>query len=207
MTGFYMTPLAVSEGSVETLITTIADEPYSSVMTRHQVIYEHDAYWVFYVTNYSAIMKKRIFFRTSSDGVSWSDVQTVHLNASTPIHTDGYHWGVGSNGSHVAFIWHSETNETIYKLGQIHSNLTITFSTTEKIVMTGEMPYLFPQVFFDSSNYVGFSYVYGGSAYVALNDDQSGGWSNASGFPLQFSTMSVTWSMAFFPRPKALRGA
>jgi hypothetical protein len=162
-------------------------------ITQRKLFYAKGLHWLFYHDGSNFV------YRTSSDGIVWSDSAVVRTGGSVSAYSVVY-----DDGDYV-HIAYADGASLYYRRGKLASDGTITWDDWRN---TGLNPSLYPVIALDSDGYpwVGVKYVTGGVhyPYVTKSSTKDGTWTTDSGFPYQLSaTLTGDWAYAV---PVALTG-
>lgn len=181
-------PVIVDPSIVGTSTTSYA----VSYPCQRKSFYANGRFWVFYSDGANMV------YRTSTDGVNWSNATTVRTCAY------GYRFPVWFDGTYVHYAYAAST-AIYYRRGTPNSDGTITWSASEQTVSTAYNRAAYPFVSVDSYGYVWIGYQdYDGSSYfpyVIRSGNNDGTWGTTpNGFPYQLSTTSnVGWCVSVVP--------
>jgi hypothetical protein len=162
--------------------------------------YANGRFWVFYANS-----SNNVVYRTSADGLSWSDETVVRAGGdygpNFSIFFDGtyVHYAANSTGS---YPWDSAL---YYRRGTPNSNGTVTWSAAEQTVHTTYDKASNPAVAVDSNGYAWICYreLVNSSRcpYVIKSGNNDGTWGTTpTGFPYQLSATETSyWAAAPVP--------
>jgi len=190
---FYFDPHPEPSGNPSTVGHTSV---YSQTARCHQrkVFFAKNQIWVFYSDGTNLV------YRTSADGLSWSDPTLFKVGGSS-----SYVLSLAFNGTHFAYAYAPEAGTTLYyRLGQANSDGTITWSTSYEQRPGSSYTYDVA-ICFDTQGYPYIAYTtYDGGNYypkVLKSSERNGIWVTASGFPFSLNTTisSSSWRVSILP--------
>ncbi|MCK4434474.1 hypothetical protein KAU92_03200, partial [Candidatus Bathyarchaeota archaeon] len=156
---------------------------------QRRIFYAQGRHWVFY-ENVS-----KIALRSSTDGAMFSDEMLIADVYDISVRSAGF--AIWNNETHVAYV--SAYSDSIrYRLGQLDSNGTIMWVTSEQTVASESGTQLQrPNVRIDKRGYPWIIYnrlnttdsTRGG--YVTKSQWNNGSWSTAPNFPFKLSSLST----------------
>ncbi len=182
------------------LVGTATNSYATQCSFQRKAFYASGRFWIFYANSSSDIV-----FRTSTDGLSWSDETFVrdggNYGPNVSVFFDGtyVHYAANSTGS---YPWESAI---YYRRGTPDSNGTITWSASEQTVNTAYNKASNLHIGVDSNGYVwiGYREYTNGTqhAYVIRSGNNDGTWGTTpNGFPYQLSDdLRLTWAVSPVP--------
>jgi hypothetical protein len=155
---------------------------------QRKCFYANGRFWVFYIKINEV---NGIVYRTSTDGLNWSDYTYI-----------GNAYGAGQfslyfDGTYLHYVRLSSDYKTYYRRGTPNADGTITWSAVEQLVYSGTSSdmYMYPTISVDSSGHAWIAVQhYLGTYYEMLvlkNANTDGTWSTATGFPYVLLTQST----------------
>ena len=163
--------------------------------------WEANRFWLFYQSG------SKVYYTSSSDGVSWSDPAVAVGIYRTD--SNGFDVFSFSGFVHIAFRYSWNSGGVIratanYRRGQLFSNGTIDFWWKSYYVAKGTKSYHNPSVAVDGSGHawVGYGkFMSTGPAYVSKNSRTDSVWETASGFPygVTSQTLYKGWGVTLIP--------
>lgn len=136
-------------------------------------------FWVFY----GYYNPDGIYYRTSSDGISWSGETLV-----TNLSRYGYIFSLFFDGTYVHYVSANGGN-VYYRRGEPQNDGTISWSAVEQTAVSGGVN-RYPSICVDSDGYAWIGYYVSNYPYVTKNANNDGTWTTDEAFPYQLSTTS-----------------
>jgi hypothetical protein len=159
---------------------------------QRKTFYANGRFWAFY-----RILGGAYYFRSSTDGVSWSSETLLSNNYAD--------WGglsVCFDGTYVHYVVADSGSPIYYRRGTPNSDGTITWSAVEQTAVAGVegLSYGYPSITVDSSSYIWIGYTqYDGTnyyPYVTKSGNNDGTWGTTpGGFPYKFSDVNNGWQV------------
>lgn len=166
--------------------SVVADGLYiGSVQTRNAV-YVNGLHWVFY----RDVADGDIDYKTSSDGVNWSDaIEAQDGGAPSPT----YPFSVFHDGTYLHYSRVDPSSyDLFYRMGTLNANGTITWAAAEQTVLEGTLR--IATIAVSSTGYPFISY-YDTSAvkpYVVKSSTKDGTWTTQANFPYVLTNDQTT---------------
>jgi len=153
--------------------------------------YANGRYWVFYSDG------SNLVYRTSTDGITWSDATTIKTFANF----QGYRFGVWFDGAYLHYCVSSglSGDAIFYRRGTLNSDGTITWSADEQTAVSGVSgkQYVNLIIVVDSAGYpwIGYELIdaSGKRAVVTKSSANDGTWTTQTGFPYNLSAYTTNY--------------
>jgi len=198
--GFLLFSLRTRAAGEAGLLVGETSEAYATQASfQRKSFYANGRFWVFY-----AGVGNRLVYRSSVDGVSWSDEVFVRSGDYGP-NISVYFDGVYVHYASVGVGGYPYESALYYRRGLPNGDGTITWSAGEQTVHTAYDKATNPQVAVDSYGYVWIGYREKNGDYrypfVIKSESNDGTWGvTPSGFPFQLSSVAKnTWAVSPVP--------
>jgi len=156
--------------TIDPVVGTATTSGAAGFTYERKTFFASGRHWVFYSNGTNMV------FRTSTDGISWSDATTVRAA------TYGHHFSICFDGTYFHYSYGSY-EELTYRRGTPESDGTMTWSASEQTLVGDDAVY--PCVAIDTSGYPYISYLDTSSNYgrILKSSTNDGTWSTAGGYP------------------------
>lgn len=157
------------------------------IPTQRQCFYANGRFWVFYIGSSTTIV-----WRTSTDGVNWSDAQTMRVIVS-PSDADDFSVWFDGTYLHYAYASSVDGEALYYRMGTPESNGNITWADDEQTVLAGaEGTFLYdPTICTCSDGYpmIGYHAFSAGAnhPYINRSSTKDGTWTDETDYPYSLS--------------------
>jgi hypothetical protein len=174
--------------SKSSLVGTVTSPYATQASFQRKAFYANGLFWVFY-DNYPT---GYFVYRTSSDGVTWSDPTNVRAGEYGP------HMSIFFDGTYVHYAYTTYGSALYYRRGTPNSDGTITWSAAEQVVDTNSNLASNPHISVDTNGYVWIGYREGNTGvrtpWVIKSGNNDGTWGTTPpGFPYQLSTTQTSY--------------
>lgn len=166
----------------------------------NKTVFASTLFWLFYADG------NKIVYRTSSDGITWTDATTVRLAAGG----HGGNFSIVYDGTYVHYACALNTAaDLFYRMGTPNSDGTITWAAAEQTVHSdADHDCYMPHIIVDSDGYPWIGYritdtttevAHYGTPYIAKSSTNDGTWTddvNIGAAPVQLKNDSQGWWVA-----------
>lgn len=196
--------VAIKASSVgSTVATSLVSASGSDMPFQKRSFYATSLFWVFYFSGYGG--SDGIAYKTSSDGLTWSDKTLVRASSGA-----ANSWAVWFDGTYVSYSFTNgvDGGSMYYRKGTPQSDGTIDWLAVEQTAYTcaeGHFPF-YSTISVDSTGkpWVGFIDFDGASTYiptVTTSSTTNGTWTTADSFPYVLDAIGgSTWAVTPVPQ-------
>ena len=154
-------------------------------------LYAAGLFWIFYEVRYG-----NIYYRTSSDGITWS----ARTFVTSVVGGNAWDFDLWFDGTYLHYVAKAEAYKTVYRRGTPISDGSITWSAAEQVV-TSTKCCDYPTVTVDALGYPFIGYrddddLY---PYVTKSSKNDGTWVTASGYPFKLISDAEYWFVRVLP--------